>query len=382
MSDNVVAMHGHRASPLKIINPAEWQGKAIPNREWLINGIAIRGGITLLNGDGGTGKSLLCMQLQTALALGKPWLGIQTPFVGTRSLALYCEDEPDELQRRQSDINKYYGCDMKDLDGMVSMISRVGQNNTLMSFRRGAGEVTGLYRQIEEMISLQKIDVVIIDTAADTFGGKEIDREEVRTFIQTLRKWALQTRGAVIITQHPSVTGMQTGTGASGSTGWNNSVRSRLYLTQPKRVDDDGDEIPTDERVLKCMKSNYGPKGGKVRLVWSNGVMVPLSMVGPQSIFDAARTREALVYQCEQLIQGGQYLAADPQSKASLVTLARSEHPELRKLSFTDVRKAQEDLVRSGELLIVRVRKADRHHAMLIRSRMCGYSGEQAEGNQ
>jgi RecA-family ATPase len=59
---------------------------------------------------------------------------------------------------------------------------------------------------------------------------------------------------------------MASGTGISGSTAWNNSVRSRLYLEQ---VNDDA-----DARVLKFMKSNYGPKGKPLALRYQRGLFV------------------------------------------------------------------------------------------------------------
>jgi len=71
---------------------------------------------------------------------------------------------------------------------------------------------------------------------------------------------------AVLLLSHPSVAGIQTGTGLSGSTAWNNSVRSRLYLTADK--DDD------DLRTLKGMKSNYARKGGEITLRWHEGTFV------------------------------------------------------------------------------------------------------------
>ena len=51
---------------------------------------------------------------------------------------------------------------------------------------------------------------------------------------------------------------------------WNNSVRSRLYLTQ--------DDANPDARTLKFMKSNYGPKGEPMKLIWRNGLFVPESV--------------------------------------------------------------------------------------------------------
>jgi hypothetical protein len=57
---------------------------------------------------------------------------------------------------------------------------------------------------------------------------------------------------------------MISGTGTSGSTGWSNSVRSRLYLkvTSP------------DTRTLELMKINTGKTGEKVEMRWDEGVYV------------------------------------------------------------------------------------------------------------
>src|SRR5690606_40940583 len=69
----------------------------------------------------------------------------------------------------------------------------------------------------------------------DLFGGDEINRNQVRRFIGMLRALAIAFDTAVVLLSHPSVQGMQTGTGTSGSTAWNNSVRSRLYLRSEAR---------------------------------------------------------------------------------------------------------------------------------------------------
>ncbi|MFV0303055.1 MAG: ATPase, partial [Paracoccus sp. (in: a-proteobacteria)] len=65
------------------------------------------------------------------------------------------------------------------------------------------------------------------------------------------------------------LSGIQNGTGLSGSTGWNNSVRSRLYL---RRVIQGEDEPNPDARVLETMKANYAATGAEIALTWRNGV--------------------------------------------------------------------------------------------------------------
>jgi len=89
-----------------------------------------------------------------------------------------------------------------------------------------------------------------IDTSADVFGGDEISRSQVRQFVGLLIGIALRNNCAVILLAHPSMSGMASGTGTSGSTGWHNSVRSRMYL--------EGDDKDDDARTLKFKKSNYG----------------------------------------------------------------------------------------------------------------------------
>ena len=103
------------------------------------------------------------------------------------------------------------------------------------------------------------------------FGGDEIKRPHARRFIGLLRGLALDFKLTVLLLTHPSLSGMSSGAGTSGSTGWSNSVRSRLYLVRPPGADDDDDG---DTRVLTTKKSNYGRVGAKRVLRWQDGVFV------------------------------------------------------------------------------------------------------------
>ena len=92
-------------------------GKEVPARNWLVPGLIPSGTVTLLTGDGGTGKSLLALQLATACALGKPWLG--KTVAGDRALFVSAEDDEDELHRRLADVLEAEEASFADLDQLA-----------------------------------------------------------------------------------------------------------------------------------------------------------------------------------------------------------------------------------------------------------------------
>ena len=122
-----------------------------------------------------------------------------------------------------------------------------------------------------------------------------------RQFIGLLRTMALDSDGAVVLTAHPSLSGMSSGTGLSGSTAWHNAVRSRLYLTRPKV--DEGEEVDDFERVLSGKKANYAAGGsGTTSLRWDKGVFV--SQASETGIFRTIeRNRDRIVVMHEGSIQ-------------------------------------------------------------------------------
>ena len=67
----------HNAHPLEILRASDLAGKPYPPRKWVVPQLIPDRNVTLLGGDGGTGKSLLGLQLATGIALTGHWLGLQ-----------------------------------------------------------------------------------------------------------------------------------------------------------------------------------------------------------------------------------------------------------------------------------------------------------------
>lgn len=250
-------------SPLK-----HWaDDKEPPRIEWIVDGCFMPGTVTLLSSDGGLGKSLLMQQLCTAAATGRNWLGLPTRRV--KSFAFFCEDDRDELWRRQARINRHYGCSMGDLEDVLYQ-APVGRSNIICNFNGwdAVPEPTPLFQSIARISQRHGAQLIIIDTVSDVFGGNEIAKDQVRAFITMLRRLAIACAACIILTAHVSNEGLASGSGLSGSRAWSNSVRSRLWLTEKQK--DAGGDI----RYLRTMKANYGKRGEPLKLRWKDGVFV------------------------------------------------------------------------------------------------------------
>lgn len=252
------------SEPLRPRPASSWQNAPEPPpREWLWPEWIPMVQTTALYGDGGIGKTLAAQQLMTAVAAGlQVWHEDVRPGV---ALGIFCEDDEDELQRRQFSICESFGVRPAALDNL-HLLSRAGEDNLLMTFKDDVGHVTPFWHQVREMVGDIRPALLTIDTAADTFGGNENIRPQVRQYVQgALTKLAIEFRCAVLLCAHPSVAGLTSGTGTGGSTAWNNSVRSRLYLYR--------DEV-TQRLVLERKKSNYAKAGERIELMWQAGAFI------------------------------------------------------------------------------------------------------------
>ena len=350
---NVSQFPKRKAQPFEVFCPASWAGVEPEPVKWLVRGCIPRGTVCLFSGDSGLGKSLLMQQLQTATATGHDWLGFNVERV--RSLGFYCEDPKNILHLRQREICNSLGIDEGDLEDM-SIAARVGLDNILMDFNRRTdeGRATPVYDQLRSYVRDFGAELVIVDTAAHTFNGNENIRAHVTAFINILQEIASETGGAVVLCSHPSVSSMQSGSGYSGSTAWRATVRAHMYLKRPKGYDDESDDVDPDVRVLKTMKSNWGPGSGIARLRWQDGVFVaeadtaePVSGVVQRLTIDAA-LHDAVRY----LVIKGERLSAESRLSNNFITVA-ARMPSMSRYRFPDIAAAADRLIDSGRLVRV-----------------------------
>ncbi len=365
---------GPRPQPFEPFSPAKWHGKEPPPYDWIVDGCFLRGTVAMLSGDGGLGKSLLLQQLCTAAALGRPWLGLDTK--QCKTFAMFCEDDDDELLRRQASINAHYGCEMSDLEDVL-YISRTGLENVLMDFDRRTDRPlpTPIFEQLRSAIADFGAQIIGLDTVADVFGGNEIVKNQVRRFITALRQMAMESQGVIILNSHPSLTGMNSGTGISGNVAWHNSVRSRLYLT--KNTDNEEEE-DNNERLLKTMKNNQGPFGGKLGIKWDRGVFVRIdeSLDSPLGVVDRLTMDRDLIEGLRDLIVNGCFVPADKNARNGFANTVRSV-PSCKKYTWGIIVSSQDRLVSTGKLTRVEMGPPSKRRVYIRPSDML-YPGEVA----
>jgi len=219
--------------------------------------------------------------------LGKEWIG-ELPEPGP-VLMISAEDDDDEIHFRMAGIVINYGARFADLSDL-HVISLAGKDAVLASAQNhGIVKPTPLFESICALARRVRPKWIGLDTAADVFVIEERDRSQVRQCISLLRGLALEVDAAILLLSHPSLSGISRGDGQSGSTAWNNSVRSRLYLHTARDDGDDSDTVADkDVRILETMKANYGAIGEQVRLQWKEGLLVVEGGKLPIATYDRA----------------------------------------------------------------------------------------------
>ena len=110
---------------LRVVSAASFAGVAPPERRWIVRDMIPDRTVTILSGDGGGGKTTLKLQLATAIAGARPWLGYD-PDPGP-VLVVTAEDDEDEIHRRIAAIARSLDVDLSDL-GDLHIVPLAGQD--------------------------------------------------------------------------------------------------------------------------------------------------------------------------------------------------------------------------------------------------------------
>ena len=224
--------------------------------------------VHVLNGDGGAGKTEIALQL----AIGCTGYGnfLNLPVRQGPVLFFSAEEPLTEIRRRVDHLCYAFGIHVSDLRGLL-VIDASGRQSWL--FEEGKLRQLTPTPEWERLIkTAEKIKPValILDNRARIFAGNQTDTVLATATIIELDALARRFGCAVVLLSHPSLSGMSSGRGDSGSVAWSNAARSRSYLHHPNKMDflaeDDG------KRQLTNLKANYTKAGVSLDFEWDKGL--------------------------------------------------------------------------------------------------------------
>lgn len=254
-------------TPMRLICPSQWRGQPVPPMRWLATNRIPARDVTILSGDGGGGKTMVALQLAVAVEEGLgDWLGTT---IEAGPVIFFSGEEPqDEMRRRLQRVARQRALDPDEFDSFNFHFAEPDNCLLAVATRAGTMEPTALLSALAEKALEIRPALIVVDSVAATFGGNQNDRVHARMFVSMMRSIAQEADCAVLLLDHPSLSGITSGTGRGGSMDWQNATRARLHLETV--TGEDG----TTGRVLEVKKLNYGPIGEKVRLQWEHGCFV------------------------------------------------------------------------------------------------------------
>jgi RecA-family ATPase len=365
--------------PFKTISPIKWHGRQPPPRDWLIDGVLLRKTVCLFSGSGNLGKSMLMQQLISSCAVGKPWLGMQVP--PCKSFALFSEDPEDEVWRRQEGISRSLDIDHGDLeDVLIQTLDQIedpalyrvlGKNET--------GRPTREWLRLVEQVKDHGAELVIIDNANSVFEANENFKEHVRPFIGLLGKLARDINGGVILVQHPSQSGDIDRSAKAGSRAWFDTARSQMILEYPKEFGPDDE--PSDERILRFGKQNYGRKRSAIRIEYYDHVFRPCLLADQQggdlSLMDRLDMRSKVEKTMREGIKLGNRYSLTDGARNHVASVFRKDK-SWQKYTWKQINSECESMVKDGKLVVVNC-KRNSTPVTYVRPVDCRYAEEGSE---
>lgn len=355
--DGFDALEALLASPLQLRRDPEprrldfraLSGQHPPPRQWFVEGWL--GGPTLVAARGGMHKSTCTQHLATLGALGRPYFAPTAKAFAT--LIVNCEDDHDELWRRQDLICRQEGVNIGDLEGHLHIESRVGCDNALMVVTGGQLTPTKLMEQLRQQVNDLRIDVLVMDNVAHLLLADHDDRTVVTTFVNAICGLVRGRPFAPVLVAHVS---RAIGSEFTGSVAWENAVRMRWFLGDrlPDQPIEPGDEDaqPSSVRFLCKRKSNYSAQDFVRFTVTDGGILVPdhepQTVSGMVAMLDEKRADEVCVAGFQALKAMGLYPS---DSKASPDYLPRQliEKRLASGYSKADLARAMNRLMTAGK---------------------------------
>jgi RecA-family ATPase len=347
------------AAALALVCPPAWRDVPLQPMRWLATHRIPAGDATILSGDGGGGKTTVALQLAVAVEQGlADWLGTTCE---AGPVIFFSAEEPDhEMRRRLQRVARKRGIEPNEIERLHFHFA--DPDSCLLATSRPNGPMvpTPLFESLRAVALDIRPVLIVVDSIAATFGGNQNDRVHARTFVGMFRRLAREAGCAVLLLDHPSLSGITSGTGRGGSMDWQNATRARLHLEAAS------DAEGGTERVLEVKKLNYGPAGEKVKLRWEEGCFVIESGASAPHQAAANTTADQRYLEClDAVTTQGRHVC--PGKGRGFAPKEFAEMPQANGMTARAFHAAQERLFAAGIIEAVSYGAKSRHTKMIAR---------------
>jgi RecA-family ATPase len=163
-----------------------------------------------------------------------------------------------------------------------------------------------------------------------------------------LTRLAILGSGGVVLISHPSLAGINTDSGLSGSTQWHNAVRARFYI---KGVKSEQGEPTGNQRVIEFRKNQYGPVSSAIVLEYRNGLFLPVDATTVDQAVREQQADDTFLEVARLLIDQNQDLSPLETSRHYAPTKI-AEHPRSGTIRKQELKAAMQRLLDAGRIYI------------------------------
>lgn len=247
-----------------------------PQPDWLLNNLLKRGGVALVCGPGGVGKSTLLLSLSISVAGQSNRALAWDVTTGGRVLFVTVEDDFDEVHRRAFYTTRGLGpgyYEKMRVKEQLYIVPRSGDVRMVVESPNGP-VLTQAWNDFCSLVRNISPTLVILDPQSRIYGCREIDEVAAHFFYGQLEALGRETGAAIIISHHTNKASSGADQlpdrlkveGIRGTTAFVNAVRTALIcapLTGKEARQIIGDKEAKDGQylVVKEAKNNHGPSG-------------------------------------------------------------------------------------------------------------------------
>lgn len=193
-NDNVVEF------PVKLRRYRFRDPKTLPQRQWIMRGLLLRGQVTAVIAAGGAGKSIFGLGIGLHLCAGRSY-GRFRPRERYRVAVLTVEEDSEELDKRLHALQLQFNFDNDDASRFL-IINIDDPPLLAIADKHGVMRPTLKLKALEEELAANGIDVVILDPFIEVWSGLENDNNQVKAASGMLRAMARRLNAALLLMHH------------------------------------------------------------------------------------------------------------------------------------------------------------------------------------